>query len=389
MAMVGIYDPFESATLENPYPVYARLRETTPVFWHTQMNSWVVTRYQDCRDILLDSELFARDRRRVDIEVPEYLQNLQSLDPPAHTPLKKVLFGALRDQDMTDLRQRIRTRVEDLCSALASSGSFDWIHQVAGPISLSATANLFGVPEPPLDFYADLSDKIARRMDSGLLPARAQPGNEARTQLNVLVSRWFATEGGHGLLSAVREAASRVDLPEHYIRNTVGTMFNASYGTLYAMIGNVALTLIEHPEVRDELRTADRRLLDTAVDELIRFEGPAQGTSRVATRQTVIADTDVQAGQVVVTLLASANRDPDEFYRPEELVLDRAPNRHLSFGWGVHGCIGAVFGRIVVQEVIGYLTAAPRLMLSGKPVRRTTATVRSMDLLPVKFSQLQ
>jgi cytochrome P450 len=218
---------------------------------------------------------------------------------------------------------------------------------------------------------------------AGLIP----PGEEGRARLAALVAQWLATAKEGGLLAELRKIGGKVDIPGHYVENSVGMIFNASYGTLFATLGNVALTLAQHPEAVEELRShGDRKFLETAVDELIRYDGPAQGTSRLATREVTIGGTRVQPGEVVLTLLASANRDPDEFDRPEELVLDRAPNRHLAFGWGVHGCIGALFGRAVVQELIICLRDSSQLVLTGKPVRRTTATVRSMDLLPVKFA---
>ncbi|WKX68676.1 cytochrome P450 [Streptomyces sp. XD-27] len=134
------------------------------------------------------------------------------------------------------------------------------------------------------------------------------------------------------------------------------------------------------------VRACDERLLTTGVDEIIRFDGPAQGTSRVAVRTTTIQGVTIEPGQVVMTALAAANRDPEEFPRPHELVLDRNPNRHLAFGWGAHACVGAVFGRLAIRELVRCLLRAPRpLRPAGTPVRRRTATVRSMELLPVAF----
>ncbi|WP_420821976.1 cytochrome P450 [Streptomyces avicenniae] len=143
------------------------------------------------------------------------------------------------------------------------------------------------------------------------------------------------------------------------------------------------LTLLRHPEALATL--ADERLLISGVDELIRFDGPAQGTSRVAVWPTELHGVTVEPGQVVMTALAAANRDPDEFPEPDRLLLDRNPNRHLGFGWGVHACVGSAFGQLAIQEVVAALAAAPPLRLAGEPVRRHTATVRSIAELPVSF----
>ncbi|MEU6349529.1 cytochrome P450 [Streptomyces sp. NPDC047072] len=384
MSATLVYDPLAAQTLEDPYPLYARLRENSPVFWHEQMSSWVVTRHADCVAVLRDHGRFARDRRRAGAEVPEHLQNLQSLDPPGLSPLKRVLVGALRAQDLTAIGERARELTARLLTELAGRQTFDWIHLVAAPVALAVSADLFGVPEPDLTYYSTISDRIARRMDAGLNPETIPLGDAARADLNSMVEGWFAGDERPGVLSAVRAAADRAQLPPHFIRNSVSNMFNASYGTLFAAIGNIALTLLHHPEALGQLR-ADHALLETAPDELVRFDGPAQGTSRVAVEHTEIAGRPIEPGQIVMTLFGAANRDPREFAHPDELLLARSPNRHLGFGWGMHSCLGTVFGNLAIREVLRALMEAPDLRLAGRPVRRTTATVRSMDLLPVTF----
>ncbi|UQA61793.1 cytochrome P450 [Polyangium aurulentum] len=384
MTLTLRYDPLDPGTLSDPYPLYAELRKNTPVFWHEQMQSWVLTRYRDCREVLRNYELFARDRRRVGEDVPEFRQSVQSMDPPEQSPLRTLLLNSLRAQDLDEISRRSRLQIEGLFARLADRAEFDFMSEVAAPIALTITSDLLGVEEPELKSYMALSDAIARRMDAGLLPSTIEAGDRARNQLNALVDAWLEGEERPGVLASVRRNAGKAQVPEHYIRNTTGVVFNASYGTLFATLGNVVLTLLQRPDALERLR--DKSLLAPGVDELIRFDGPAQGTSRVATKRTTIGDTVIEPGQIVMTLLASANRDPEEFPRPDELVLDRSPNRHLAFGWGPHACLGAMFGRIALRELIVGLLATPApLRLAGTPTRRRTATVRSMDVLPVTF----
>jgi cytochrome P450 len=386
MTVAIYYDPLDPAALADPYPLYAQLREQTPVFWHEGMRSWVLTRYRDCRDVLRDHELFARDRRRIGEEIPEFRQSVQSLDPPAQGPLRSLFLNSLRAQDLQGIGQGARHQVAEIFGQFAHRSEFDFMAEVAAPVALAITADLLGVEEPNLESYAAISDALARRMDSGLLPETIEPGDRARKELNALVETWFAGEDRPGTLTDVRQNAPKAGVPEHYLRNTAGVTFNASFGTVYATAGNVLLTLLEHPDALDQLR--DESLLPTAVDELVRFDGPAQGTSRVATRRTTIGGAEIEPGQIVMTLLAAANRDPDEFERPDELVLDRRPNRHLGFGWGPHACLGTIFGQIAVREVIVGLLAAPSaLRLAGTPTRRRTATVRTIGVLPVTFQR--
>ncbi|WP_329561375.1 cytochrome P450 [Kitasatospora sp. NBC_01266] len=386
MTVAPHYDPLDPAMLEDPYQHYADLRENHPIFWHEGMKSWVVTRYQDCRDVLRNNELFARDRRRVGEEIPEFRQSLQTLDPPSQAPLRSLIMNAFRAQDLDAVGRRARGRIQQLFKDLAERDSFDWMSEVAAPVALSITADLLGVPEPDPGYYAEISEGIAQRMDAGLKPANIEQGDRARNQLNALAEEWFAGEDRPGVLKDIKDRAAEARMPMHYISNSTGMMFNASYGTVFATAGNAVLTLLQHPWALERLR--DERLLGTGVDELVRYDGPAQGTSRVATRTTEIQGTTIEPGQIVLTLLAAANRDPREFPRPDELVLDRTPNRHLGFGWGTHACVGAMFGRVAVRELIVCLLAAPqRLRLAGEPTRRPTATVRSPGLFPVTFDR--
>lgn len=381
------YDPLDPAMLENPYPHYARLREEHPIFWHEGMKSWVLTRYQDCRDVLRNHEVFARDRRRTGEEIPEFRQSLQTLDPPAQAPMRSLIMNAFHAQDLPEVGLRARRRTAGILDALAERDSFDLMREVAAPLALSITADLLGVREPDPEDYAEISAAIAERMDAGLKPENAARGDRARTRLNALAEEWFAdADDRPGVLRDVKQRAVKADLPPHYISNSTGMMFNASYGTVYATVGNVVLTLLQRPGLLEEFE--DARLLTPGVNELIRYDGPAQGTSRVATRTVEIHGTTVRPGQIVLTLMAAANRDPREFPHPDTLLLDRTPNRHLGFGWGTHACVGAVFGQVAIRELIVCLLGAPgRLRLAGPPTRRPTATVRSLDVLPVAIDR--
>lgn len=385
MTQASLYNPLSIEMLEDPYPHYAWLQRHHPIFWHEVMECWVVTRYRDCREVLRDHKRFATDWTHTGEVVPPARQNLQSLDPPAQAPLRSLIMNAMHAQDMAAIRRRARENVDRLLDGLRARPLFEWMGEVAAPVALSITADLLGVDEPELADYADISEGLALRMDAGLRPENAVFGDEARARLNALADRWFAEPAPDGFLRAVKDGASRVEVPLHFVHNSVGMMFNASFGTVYATAGNVLLTLLRHPEAITAL--ADERLLVSGVDELIRFDGPAQGTSRVAIQPTELHGVTVEPGQVVMTALAAANRDPDEFPEPDQLLLDRNPNRHLGFGWGVHACVGSAFGQLAIQEVVAALVAAPPLRLVGEPLRRHTATVRSIAELPVSFGK--
>jgi cytochrome P450 len=382
-----IYNPLDETTLDNPYPLYAELRENTPIFWHEQMRSWVLTRFADCKYVLRTPALFARDRRRLGERIPEFRQSLQTLDPPEQAPLRSLLMTSFHAQDLPRVSARAERAIARRLTELHDRGAtFDWMAEISAPLALAITCDLIGVPEPELALYCEISEGIAYRMDSGLCPQNAAIGDQARNRLNELASGWLAAPRAEGVLRHVLDNAHRVNSAEHYVKNSLAMMFNASFGTVYATAGNAVFTLLEQIG-GDWSRLAQQDLLSTAVDELIRFDGPAQGTSRVATEQTRFYDVTVRRGDIVLTLMAAANRDPRQFDDPDQLRLDRSPNPHLGFGWGPHACLGAMFGHLAIETMLrAVVKSGYRLRLERRPTRRRTATVRTIAELPVTLT---
>lgn len=386
MSCVTAYDPLDPATLANPYPVLAAARESTPVFWHEGMRSWALTRYADCVAVLRDHEGFARDRRRTGAVVPEPSLSVQSLDPPQQAPVRSLFMNALRAQNLGAIEHRAQQRLAARFAQLAHRAEFDVMAEVAAPLSVAVISDLLGVDEPDVDSFAAVSDAIMRSMDAGLDPATVEPGRVARQELSALVESWFRTSGRSGLLSHVREHVppsdgSDLDL---YVRNTARVMFQGGYSTMVAAVGNAVHTLLAHPDALNRMR--DPGVLRTGVDELVRFDGPVQGTSRIATAPAEIGGVTVNAGETVLILFAAANHDPAPFPDPERLVLDRSPNRHLGYGWGTHSCIGTAPAQAALRALVSGLLEHPApLLTAGEPRRRRTATMRAFDLLPATF----
>nr|WP_225953311.1 cytochrome P450 [Kibdelosporangium phytohabitans] len=163
-------------------------------------------------------------------------------------------------------------------------------------------------------------------------------------------------------------------------------MFQAGYSSLSVAAGNAALALLENPESLRALVDGTVRV-DTAVDELMRYDGPVQGTSRVCVRDTELGGQVIRRGDVVVVLFASANHDPEQFAAPESLVLDRNPNPHLGFGWGTHVCTGRMHAKVALGGFVRSLTTLPSVPeLVGKPVRHRRATVRCLRSLLVALA---
>ncbi|WP_338682447.1 cytochrome P450 [Streptomyces acidiscabies] len=378
------YDPLDADILRDPYPVLAELRASEPVFWHAGMDSWALTRYADCVRVLRDHETFARDPRRTGGTVPEPSLSVQTLDPPQQSRVRSLFMTALRAQDLTGVEDRARLLVRERLDHLAGGGPFDVMAEIAVPLSVAVVADLLGVEPPSYGEFAAVSDAIMRSMDGGLAPALVEPGRVARRQLSDLVDSWFAVSARPGLLARVRQAM----VPDSdaftrlYVKNTARVMFQGGYSTMAAALGNAVHTLLAHPGALDRMR--DRVLLATGVDELVRFDGPVQGTTRTAVRSCRIGGVGIEAGQKVVPLFAAANRDPAAFARADDLVLDRTPNRNLGYGWGPHSCIGTTVAQAGLRALVAAFNDHPaRLTAAGEGVRRRTATMRAFDTLPV------
>ncbi|GAA3756680.1 hypothetical protein GCM10022402_38860 [Salinactinospora qingdaonensis] len=379
------YDPLAPVNLRDPYPTYALMREHAPVLWHDRMQCWVVSRYADCVAVLRDHDTFARDPRRVGEALSEPSLSVQSLDPPELGPLRRLLMNAVHAHDLDGFAQRGRERAADLLSVLAEKETFDVVADFASPFSLESVCDLLGVDRPEPGSFVAASDAIMRSMDAGLRPETAEPGRLARHQLSALVASWFADSGKPGLLADMRRGAPTVGVPETYVRNTARVLFQGGYSTMVAAIGNVVALLMERPGLLERLGASEFR--HCGIDEMIRYDGPVQGTSRTATCAATIGSTRIAAGQTVLVLYAAANHDPEQFARPDELLLDRSPNPHLGFGWGPHACAGTILAQTVLHAVVDALAEHPdRLCPSGSFARRRTATMRGWERLPAAFA---
>ena len=318
--------------------------------------------------------------------MPEPNLSVQSLDPPEQATVRSLFMNALHAQDLAAVERRAQLRLAVVFDKLTDRTEFDVMTDVAAPLAVAVVSDLLGVEEPDIGSFASISDAIMRSMDAGLDPATVEPGRIARQELSALVESWFRSSERPGLLAHVRQhsgQASESDL-DLYVRNTARVMFQGGYSTMTAAIGNVVHTLLRHPDTLERMR--DPAMLRTGVDELVRFDGPVQGTSRIATSPAQIGDVEVQAGETVLTLFAAANHDPAEFLYPDRLSLDRSPNRHLGYGWGTHSCIGTAPAQTALRALVSSLLEHPTpLREAGPPRRRRTATMRVFDVLPATF----
>ncbi|MFE7776533.1 cytochrome P450 [Streptomyces sp. NPDC057445] len=378
------YDPLSPELIEDPYPFYAKLRDEQSVFWHEKLDSWVFTRYKECSEILRDSERFASDWRRAGYEMPEMDHpSLQVLDPPDHAPVRHLFMNSLHHQDLDRIGELVASESADLFRQRAEAPSFDLVADVARPVTLRAVTRVLGVDTPETDSFVKLADAVERGMDAGLVPEARQPAIEARRAIDNLMESWVVDASGPGMLGHALRGRKELDIPEGTIWSTARVLFLAGFSTTVSAAANAVLALLRQPELFARLR-ADRLLLDTAVDELIRYDSPIQGTSRACVEDITFGGVRIARGQSVMVLIGSANRDPERFSTPDALVLDRKPNQHLAFGRGPHACTGTLLAKVVLRGLLSSLldlSAAPRA--AGPAHRELRATLRYPERLPI------
>ncbi len=383
-----LYDPLAPDVIANPYPYYRRLREKDPVYWHAQLDSWVVTGYEECRQVLGDTENFGSDFRRVGFDIPVEQLSVQSLDPPEHSAIRHLLVSALHAQSPAAMRQQVHAIAAGHVSELARHNgahgeTVDLISSFARPVALRTISAFLGVEPPGGAEFEELSNAIVSSMDAGLEPSRAEPGNRARAELSRMVGEWLREAGDDGFIGAAR-TAQQLDreVPAAVLDNSLRAVLHAGYESVSRLLGNVLARLVAHPELLP--RSEPERDLTPLVDELVRLDGPVQADARVCVAEQVVGGHQVKSGDVLVLFIAAANRDPAVFVDPDAVSLDRRRGLHLAFGRGAHACLGASLGTMQLLAVLDALRTSGTVFTAAAPPEYDhTATLRGLRHLPV------
>ncbi|GEB55481.1 cytochrome P450 [Streptomyces gardneri] len=375
-----ILDLIRPSNLRNPYPAYARMRESAPVYWHELLGSWVLTRHADCLAVLTDSHRFASDWRRAGEDIPAPLLSVQTLDPPEHTAIRHLLLDGFRAQDRRALHDGLDLQIDDLLAELAERPSFDFVGELAEPVALRFVTAFLGVPAPELDWFVPMSRTVVDGMDAGLWPEKHEPAVAARARLAEYAGGWLADPPKEGLIAYVAEHAADSGVEETILRNSLRAVLHAGYESASRLLGNAAAALLTTPGAMAAFPATPA----SAVDELIRYDAPVQADARVCVTDTELGGVTMRAGDPVTLFLGAANHDPLRFDHPTELRLDRAPNPHLGFGRGAHACLGASMAIRLAGSVLGALARDyPDARGVAEPEHRRNLTLRGLDRFEV------
>ena len=401
-----LFNPFDPTFRADPYPFYDRLRSIEPVHV-SPFGFTVLTRYDDIARTLRGAE-FARDveahageptdpvrkarrdRFRERIESGRAAKNILNLDPPDHTRLRRLVTLAFTPSAIERLRPRIQQLVDDVLDVAAERGSMELVDELAFTMPFQVISDMLALPTDRSDEIRDWSQALTASLEPTADDRVMDEAEAASVQMgdylrDVIEQR--RTHLGDDLLSAllvVEEAGDRLSTAE--LLSFVVLLYVAGHETTVNLIGNGTLALLRHP---DELRrwANDPSYDNTAVDELLRYDGPVQQTVRVPTQNVRYGDVEVPAGTMVMTVLGAANHDPAVFDDPHVLRLDRAnAGRHLAFSGGVHYCLGASLAKLEASVAIGSLIRRfPDVQLAGEPHWRDRLTIRGVDHLPLSL----
>ena len=387
----------------NPFPFYARLREEAPVFavqlgGRGRRRAWLITRYDDVLSVLKDDARFVKApasamsaaQLRAAPNMPGVFsavqRNLLALDGADHDRLKVLVHKAFTPRMIEQMHGATQHVTDAALDRAKRRGSMDLVADFALPVPLTIIGRILGVPEednPRFNRGMKAFVAIGGSPNPLLLP----PMLAFMAYLRRLIGA-RRRQPQDDLISALVQAQESSDhLSDDEILAMVFLLLSAGHETTVNLIASGTLALLQNPDQLARLRD-EPTLIRSAIEELVRYAPPAEtATERYATQDTVIAGTRIPRGELVLAVLASANRDPAQFDSPDVLDIARASNRHLSFGQGMHYCLGAPLSRMEAQIAIGtLLRRAPglRLSLPADQLRwRSSFIVRGLESLPV------
>lgn len=395
--------PLRSAgSLENPYPIYDLLRTVRPTLpipmpENAGSSAWLLTRYDDVHLVLSDRR-FSADRMNSPLirnnldRLPDFLRqsaeglrNLLTLDPPDHTRIRKLVNKAFTPKRIEALRGHIESITENLLDDLKSNRSFDLIHEVAEPLPAVVIAELLGVPARDHRQFRNWSSALIQALgspDAKHRKAATEAGQHLFAYLSKIIEE-RRKEPRDDLISAMLEAQEEKDaLTDLELLATSNLLLIAGHETTTHLIGNGVLNLLREPSAWERL-CREPQMMNSAVEELLRFDGPVQATLRVAREDVEISEKVIPKGALVVASIGAANRDPAIFEDPGRLCLDRHPNPHLGFGFSTHFCLGAPLARLETEVVLRALTQRfPHLSLADEnPKYRENPILRGLTKL--------
>ena len=398
-------DLFHPEVIADPYSCFGHLRDTDPVHWNARFGLWLVTGYDEVVWILRHHELFSSAVIRQgagplyppvdpdDLHLFDGIRDFRAAqlveqDRPDHLHQRSVVHGYFTPKAMEEWRPFVRAAVDELLDRVRPRGEMDVLTDLAAPLPVRIIAEMMGVP------YAD-RDRL-RAMADGILyinrgePHRLRPLARAVREIVEYAAPLVEERigrGGSDFISVLTEGEESGVFTRHQVLVNTGLLLFAGHETTMNLICNGLLAFIRHPEQWERLRADPAGMARTATEECLRYDPPVKSTQRIAAADVELAGRTIARGDRIRWIMAAANRDPRVFTDPDTFDIGRQPNPHLSFGSGIHYCLGATLARIEGQEVFrGLAERFERFELAGGPPEyQPSLQFRSVKSLPVRW----
>ena len=362
MVMTFVFDPYAPEVHRDPFPLYKILRDQHPTYFSEPGNCWVLSRYADITKACLDTQTYSSAQGNIIDDSPARAgATLGTTDPPRHDQLRKLVQAAFLHSNLEQMAEPARNEVREiLVRALEEDrGELDIINELATPVTTGILAAILGFPaENLVQVKRWVSDSLRRDPATRKSPPQGDIARQALTDLTQGVIDERRHHPTDDLISGL--IVARVDgeaLSEREILMTSRTLIAAGVESTVSFFGNLALNLMTFDDARQRL-IADPGLIPDAIEESLRYNTSAQRFSRTLTRDVELHRQTMRAGDKVMVLYGSANRDERQFEDPDRYDIDRKPTQHLGFGHGKHYCIGAGFARILSQVMCEELLQA-------------------------------
>lgn len=388
--------------IADPHTFFRRLRESSPIHLSERHRAWIVTRYRDVAQAFLDERLSTDNIRPLEARMSEedrarFAPASQMLrawmifnDPPEHTHLRAPVRSAFKPRAVENLRAALEARVDELLDHVETLGSCDLIREFAFPLPADAIAMLLGVPSEQRERFKRMSRRLGSlvtgkvgRSDAWERALDAQ--RDFHELFEGLIARYEKSPEDNLISELIRARDEGETLSPDQMVGACSLLLFAGHETTLNLIASGALALLRHPKERERF-VDDPGVIESGVEEMLRFDGPSKILVRRVREDFEWEGHHFKQDQAVFLSVAAANRDPEEFARPDEFDVTRSPNRHLGFGWGLHFCLGAQLARLESQIALSRLFRRfPELSLGPEPLTWQPIILgRSLKALPIE-----
>ena len=390
---------------QDPHPVWSRLRAEDPIHWSDALQAWVVTSYLLVKDAGKHPCIGGgTDRARSHIAkfspdeqahleplAGHYARFMSYMNPPQHTEQRSFLSDSFTRRVVENMRPAIEQIVDDLIAQHLPRGRMDMLHDFCLPMSSSIIVDMLGIPRDDRPIFVDWINHafnfLGSEQNDFLLAKRALDTYLHLSEYlsNIVADRRLRPRDDL-ITEMIKLQQIRTEISDQRLLSLLITVIHGGWETTMTLISNGTLDLLTNPQQWQKLRNSPA-LMKSAVEEMLRFNGPFKGVTRVALEEFVWEDRKISKSEAFVLMLAAANRDPQVFDDPQQFNIERRPNPHVAFGVGIHYCLGAALAQLEAQVAFTQIARhLPHLRLGDQSASwRSSHLLRQLESLPVEF----